>query len=91
MISIHFKETINAGPVGKKIIVLNFPNNPSGYTPTKAAGQAIIQVLKEAAEAGNKLAVILDDSYFGLFFEDDTLIESLFAELSQLHQNLAGC
>ena len=83
-----FRQTIFSGPVGKKIIVLNFPNNPSGYTPTRSAGKAIIQVLKEAAEAGNKLAVILDDSYFGLFFEDDTMVESLFVELSQLHQNL---
>lgn len=83
-----FRQTVLSGPTGKKIIVLNFPNNPSGYTPTRSAGKAIIQVLKEAAEAGNKLAVILDDSYFGLFFEEDTMIESLFAELSQLHQNL---
>jgi len=83
-----FKKAINMGPVGKKIVILNFPNNPSGYTPTKAAGQQVIQVLKEAAEAGNKLAVILDDSYFGLFFEEDILTESLFAALSHLHENL---
>jgi aspartate/methionine/tyrosine aminotransferase len=83
-----FRKTIFAGPIGKKIIILNFPNNPSGYTPTRAAGQGIIQVLKEAAEAGNKLVVILDDSYFGLFFEEDTMVESLFAELSRTHPNL---
>ena len=83
-----FQQAINAGPIGKKIVILNFPNNPSGYTPTKAAGQQVIQVLKEAAEAGNKLAVILDDSYFGLFFEEDILTESLFAALSHLHENL---
>jgi len=83
-----FKQSILSGPIGRKFIVLNFPNNPSGYTPTKEAGRAIIQVLKEAAEAGNKLAVVLDDSYFGLFFEEDTMVESLFAELSQLHRNL---
>jgi aspartate/methionine/tyrosine aminotransferase len=83
-----FRQTIMSGPAGKKIIVLNFPNNPSGYTPTKATGKAIIQTLKETAEVGNKLVVILDDSYFGLFFEEDTMVESLFAELSQLHPNL---
>jgi aspartate/methionine/tyrosine aminotransferase len=83
-----FRQAVNTGQVGKKIIVLNFPNNPSGYTPTQAAGKAIINVLREAAEAGNKLAVILDDSYFGLFFESDTLTESLFAGLSRLHPNL---
>jgi aspartate/methionine/tyrosine aminotransferase len=83
-----FKKTINDGPKGKKIILLNFPNNPSGYTPTKEASKEIVDVLKEAAEAGNKLAVLLDDSYFGLVFEDNTLTESLFAQLAGLHENL---
>jgi aspartate/methionine/tyrosine aminotransferase len=83
-----FRETVTAGPVGKKFIVLNFPNNPSGYTPTREAGKEIIQVLKEAAEAGNKLVVILDDSYFGLVFEADIFEESLFSQLSQAHENL---
>jgi aspartate/methionine/tyrosine aminotransferase len=83
-----FRNAVNAGPVGKKIVLLNFPNNPSGYTPTKATGKEIISVLKKAAEAGNKLIVILDDSYFGLVFEDDIFTESLFAQLAQLHENL---
>ncbi|HLP59623.1 MAG TPA: aminotransferase class I/II-fold pyridoxal phosphate-dependent enzyme [Candidatus Deferrimicrobium sp.] len=82
------KETINAGSHGKKIVLLNFPNNPSGYTPTKEAGQKIINVLKEAAEAGNQMVVILDDAYFGLNFEDDIFTESLFAQLADLHENL---
>lgn len=83
-----FKKTINAGPKGKKIILLNFPNNPSGYTPTKEAARGIVEALKEAAEGGNKLAIILDDSYFGLVFEDNILTESLFAQLAGLHENL---
>jgi aspartate/methionine/tyrosine aminotransferase len=83
-----FKETVCAGPAGKKIVLLNFPNNPSGYTPTQEAAAAIIETLKQAAEAGNKLVVILDDSYFGLAFEDDVFKESLFASLSRLHSNL---
>jgi aspartate/methionine/tyrosine aminotransferase len=83
-----FKETVNAKSKGKKIILLNFPNNPSGYTPTREAAREIISVLKEAAEAGNKLVVILDDSYFGLVFEDSIIAESLFAQLAGLHENL---
>jgi len=83
-----FRQAVNTGPKGKKIVLLNFPNNPSGYTPTKEAGKKIIDALKEAAEAGNKLMVILDDSYFGLVFEDDIITESLFAQLAQLHENL---
>jgi aspartate/methionine/tyrosine aminotransferase len=83
-----FKKAVNARFAGKKIILLNFPNNPSGYTPSVETAQRIIEVLKEAAEAGNKLAVILDDSYFGLVFEDNVITESLFAQLSGLHKNL---
>jgi aspartate/methionine/tyrosine aminotransferase len=83
-----FKQTINTGAVGKKIVLLNFPNNPSGYTPSNEVASEIIDVLKEAAEAGNKVAVILDDSYFGLVFEDNVFTESLFSQLSHLHENL---
>jgi aspartate/methionine/tyrosine aminotransferase len=83
-----FKEVILQVPAGKKIVLLNFPNNPSGYTPANDTAEKIIEFLKEAAEAGNKLLVILDDSYFGLAFEDDIYPESLFARLSQLHENL---
>lgn len=83
-----FRELVNAGSTGKKIVLLNFPNNPSGYTPTKEACTEIIRILTEAAEAGNKLLVFLDDSYFGLVFEEDTHKESLFAQLAPANENL---
>lgn len=83
-----FRQTINTCSVGKKIVLLNFPHNPSGYTPSIDEAKEIVNVLKEAAEVGNKLAVILDDSYFGLVFEDNILNESLFSLLFNLHENL---
>jgi aspartate/methionine/tyrosine aminotransferase len=83
-----FRETVNKGPIGKRIVLLNFPNNPSGYSPTKKEGEQIVNVLKEAAQAGNHLVVIVDDSYFGLFFEDDVMSESLFSRLADCHENL---
>jgi aspartate/methionine/tyrosine aminotransferase len=82
------KKAVGAGPVGKKIVLLNFPNNPSGYTPTNKEAREIISILKESAERGNKLSAILDDSYFGLVFEENTFTESLFAGLSGVHANL---
>ncbi len=69
---------------GKAIIVLNFPNNPTGYTPDVQEGKEIVAAIKEAAEAGINLVVILDDAYFGLFFED-SLQESLFGSLVNMH------
>jgi len=66
----------------KAIVLLNFPNNPTGYSPTKREAAAIEDVLVRKAAAGCDLLVILDDAYFGLFYEDELLEESLFARLA---------
>jgi len=83
-----FRQAVLAGPTGKRTVILNFPNNPSGYSPTLAAGEQIVQVLNDAAKAGNKLLVILDDAYFGLVFEPGIMKESLFARLAGLDENV---
>ncbi|WP_018752245.1 aminotransferase class I/II-fold pyridoxal phosphate-dependent enzyme [Paenibacillus sanguinis] len=72
---------------GKAIVLLNFPNNPTGYTPGPKEGEEIISALLEAAEAGINVVAVTDDAYFGLFFED-SLQESLFGKLSGLHPRL---
>ncbi|MCY9762422.1 aminotransferase class I/II-fold pyridoxal phosphate-dependent enzyme [Paenibacillus alvei] len=72
---------------GKAIVVLNFPNNPTGYTPGREEGEQIVAALLEAAEAGMRLVVVTDDAYFGLFFED-SMHESLFGRLASLHPNV---
>jgi aspartate/methionine/tyrosine aminotransferase len=73
---------------GKKIVSLNFPNNPSGYTPTVEEASALVKVLTEAAAAGDKVVVLLDDAYFGLVFEKGVYEESVFAPLADAHPNL---
>ncbi|PLX71911.1 MAG: hypothetical protein C0614_14170 [Desulfuromonas sp.] len=69
---------------GKAVVLLNFPNNPSGYTPTVAEGDAIVATILEVAEAGCNVVVVTDDAYFGLFYED-SMKESLFGKLANLH------
>ncbi|MCP3773589.1 aminotransferase class I/II-fold pyridoxal phosphate-dependent enzyme [Paenibacillus sp. MZ04-78.2] len=69
---------------GKAIVVLNFPNNPTGYTPGPEEGLAIVAAIKEAAEAGINVVAVTDDAYFGLFFEE-SLHESLAGQLAELH------
>jgi len=54
----------------KKVLLLNFPNNPTGYTPTEEEQKALVEAIKEAAEAGKKVVVWVDDAYFGLVYED---------------------
>jgi aspartate/methionine/tyrosine aminotransferase len=72
---------------GKAIVLLNFPNNPSGYTPTVAEGDALVAAIKEVAESGCNIVAISDDAYFGLFYED-SLKESLFGKLANIHPRI---
>jgi aspartate/methionine/tyrosine aminotransferase len=81
------KSLIDSKP-GKKILVLNFPNNPTGYTPTIDESKKIVSIIKESAEAGNKILVLLDDAYFGLVYEDNIIKESLFSHLADIHENV---
>jgi len=72
---------------GKVIALLNFPNNPTGYTPTVEEAQSIVEILKAEAALGTKILSLSDDSYFGLFYENSTK-ESLFAQLADAHPNI---
>jgi len=68
-------------------ILLNFPNNPTGYTPSKEEMGAIAKALKEVAKE-KKVLVISDDAYYGLFFEDVTEKESLFSYIADADENI---
>ena len=72
----------------KIAVLLNFPQNPSGYSPTEAEGERIVEILVAAAQAGARVLAVTDDSYFGLFYEEETLKESLFARLCNRHPRL---
>lgn len=69
---------------GKAIVLLNFPNNPTGYTPGLQESEEIVAAVKDAADAGINVVVVTDDAYFGLFFED-SVHESLFGKFADLH------
>ena len=68
-------------------IILNFPNNPTGYSPSKKEAEGIVEALKEVADQ-KKVMVISDDAYFGLFFNEETEKESLFSYLADAHENI---
>lgn len=82
------EEKLLAPGNGKKIAILNFPNNPTGYTATTADAQNILAAMLRAAKAGVKIVAILDDAYFGLVYEEGIHGESLFSELADLHENI---
>jgi aspartate/methionine/tyrosine aminotransferase len=73
---------------GKVILLLNFPNNPTGYSPTKRDAKQLLDLLGRAAETGTRLLLIADDAYFGLFYEQDIYCQSMFAEAADLHENI---
>ena len=85
-----FEETLRAEAKkhDKISVMLNFPNNPTGYSVTKEEGQNIVKILTSIAEAGTNVIAVTDDSYFGLFYEDRILKESLFASLCDQHPRL---
>lgn len=76
-----FKHTLYNIKENKISIILNFPNNPTGYTPsTEELTQLVSIIDKFAKENPNKnLIIISDDAYFGLFFEENHKTSTLSA------------
>ncbi len=82
------KQALLAPAKGKKILILNFPNNPTGYTATIEDAKKIVAAVKSVARKGTKVVVVLDDAYFGLVYEKGIHEESLFAEFAALDKNV---
>ena len=70
-----------AQKTAKLIVILNFPNNPTGYSVTPDEGNRIADILTKVARNGTNVLAVTDDAYFGLFYEDDILKESIFTLL----------
>ncbi len=74
---------------GKKVIViLNFPNNPTGFSPRLEEKDAILDTILHLGEKGTDIVLLCDDAYFGLFYEEGIITESLFSEGAKLHPNV---
>ncbi|MBN2418127.1 MAG: aminotransferase class I/II-fold pyridoxal phosphate-dependent enzyme [Deltaproteobacteria bacterium] len=70
-----------AAKAKKLIVLLNFPNNPTGYSITTEEGLKIADILTDIAEKGTNVVAVMDDAYFGLFYEDNVMKESLFSHI----------
>ncbi len=82
------RKAIESQKPGKVIVLLNFPNNPTGYSPSIKEAEQIVDLLDELASKNHKLIVITDDAYFGLFYEKGVCTESLFGPLASLNDNI---
>ena len=76
--------------MGKIRVLLNFPQNPSGYSPTRAEAKEICSIIRGTAEKGAYVMVWCDDAYFGLNYEKDIETESLFAFLADIHERVVA-
>ncbi|NPD89843.1 MAG: aminotransferase class I/II-fold pyridoxal phosphate-dependent enzyme [Asgard group archaeon] len=71
---------------GKKFgIYLNFPNNPSGISPSFEQ----VKILQESlSEVTTPTIILLDDAYEGYVYESDVINYSLFPHLVGLNENV---
>ncbi|TFG24648.1 MAG: aminotransferase class I/II-fold pyridoxal phosphate-dependent enzyme [Promethearchaeota archaeon] len=73
----------------KIIIILNFPNNPTGYVPSSEEMEALIQLLVEENHNLNlPIIVLVDDAYEPYVFDDSTVQHSIFYKLQQLNEDI---
>ena len=63
----------------KGVLVLNFPGNPTGYTPTPDEVRPWLDAIKKTTKS---IVVICDDAYAGFVYEDGLQERSVFHELS---------
>lgn len=82
------KEAILEEPAQKQLVILNFPNNPTGYMPGEKEVEQIRNALISCAEAGKQLVVLCDDAYYGFWYGEKILRESLFGHLTDIHPNI---
>ena len=77
----NFKKVLYSIKEDKISLILNFPNNPTGYTPSDAELDSLVEVINIfAKENTNKQIIIVsDDAYFGLFFEENHKTPTLSA------------
>jgi len=87
---VSLKETLNKSDKEKAVVLFNFPNNPTGYTPTEEEADGITEVILDLAKSGKKILVVVDDAYYGLSFEDGLLGHSLFSKFVGLHPNIVA-
>jgi aspartate/methionine/tyrosine aminotransferase len=78
----------DGGGNAKAILLLNFPNNPTGYSPSQREAAELLGLIGESGKSGIRLLLVCDDAYFGLFYEPGIYSQSIFAEASDLHENV---
>ncbi|MGX0911791.1 aminotransferase class I/II-fold pyridoxal phosphate-dependent enzyme [Staphylococcus caprae] len=77
-------ETLQNYNKDKVVMLLNYPNNPTGYTPNVEEVKTIVSAIQDLANKGTKVIAVVDDAYYGLFYED-VYTQSIFTALTQVN------
>jgi len=73
----------------KIILILGFPNNPTGYIPNQEELDKILDALKEAQKSIAKPIIILvDDAYEPYVYSKDVINRSIFYALHELEEDI---
>ena len=66
-------------------LYLNFPNNPSGISPTMNQVKALQEAISDISIP---IVIFIDDAYEGYVYEEDVLNHSIFPHLIGLNENV---
>ena len=72
----------------KIVVLLNFPNNPTGYIPTLKETKEIINLFRECYKPEKPMVLLIDDAYEPYVFRENVLNKSMFYDLHQLEENI---
>ena len=73
----------------KIVIILNFPNNPTGYLPTIEEAEELVVLLKEIQKScGKPIIVLVDDAYEPYISTEEAIKKSIFYDLQQLDEDV---
>ncbi|MFX1497515.1 MAG: aminotransferase class I/II-fold pyridoxal phosphate-dependent enzyme [Promethearchaeota archaeon] len=73
----------------KITIIIGFPNNPTGFIPTREESTKLIETLRNVQKDLKKpILILIDDAYEPYIFSDDVINKSLFYDLHQLDEDI---
>ncbi|MHA2474585.1 MAG: aminotransferase class I/II-fold pyridoxal phosphate-dependent enzyme, partial [Promethearchaeota archaeon] len=73
----------------KIVLILNFPNNPTGYMPSRTEVKEIVELLREQQQVQKKpFVVLVDDAYEPYVYTENAANRSIFFELHQLEEDI---
>ena len=85
------KNVINEiSKIQKKIIlILGFPNNPTGYIPNKEEMEELINTLRQTQKDISKpIIVLVDDAYEPYVYSENVINRSIFYALHELKEDI---